>query len=240
MAGSYTSRGEIKLSINANAGQRNLNKSLFVVLLGFVLSLCMAIPCIISIGTDTTSSKQLFLDLFRIHKAVIVIVLYLTMSIVRNYIHKIKNRNYNAREMILIIGVCSIFQYFTYEILAGLLTNKLTTVNALGNCFNIGFEYLQIVCILQLNFVEFGNAADNRKQMLFLKSCIGLSFGMAFGLWLADSYVGISNYHITLNVMEDGLEKDAWTIIKHVIFPLLLFYRFSTFFAFANLFQRIR
>ena len=147
-------------------------------------------------------------------------------------------RKFTAREIIMLVGVLFAFQFHFYKLLGGIFYGQKTALGVLLDaCFSISLEYFQIVFILQVNKLENYNIKLFRRKS-YLKECTALVMILSLGVWFTDSFIG-TQFRGMHQEMEDGLGESAWKLVKFVIYPVLVFYRFTNFFAHAMIFQKL-
>ena len=224
---------------NNDTDECSYNFTFVAVSLGVLFAVVLSLMCIFGVTDIFSENKRYqywFNMLICIYKVIMMFVFYICFFTTKNNITA--DRSYNAREIIMLIGVFFNFQYFTYQFIATLLANGQPFGKFIACFFNITFEYIQIVCILQLNFMELSNQIRWRYTKL-LKACVGFSMVMILGFWFVDCFMPVGRYHVTNDVVVDGLGEDAFHLIKFLIFPMFVFYRFTVFFAYANLYQNL-
>ena len=210
----------------------------FAISIGTLLSVVLGTMCIFGVTSIFNENKQYqywFRKLFCIDKFILIFVFYLGFFCIRNA--TTNNRSYNAREIIMLVGVFFTFQYYTYNLIAVLIVDGWQLDFAIEECVDLISEYLQIVWILQLNWIEFNRI--RRRDTRLLKAYVGFSMAMMLGFWFVDCFVPVGRYHVAYNVFEEGLGEDAYHLITFLIFPMFVFYRFTLFFAYANLYQTL-
>ena len=232
-------------SIESNESPTNIAQCFHLYHISMAMAIlivfAMSIICIIG-ATPLKSADVVYQGGFRnfltMYKGLMVIVLYLSFFCIKNSISFVFNKAYTAREKIMFIGILFTFQYNTYKVLAGILAQEKNSLNFIReSCFSFVLEYLQIVLILQLNRMELCNINRTRKSLL--KACVGFSMILVLGLWFVDSFIGLK-YPGMHKVMQDGVGHNTWRFIKFVIYPVMVFYKFTIFFAYVSLFQAIK
>lgn len=228
---------DVIIRINENT----YNCSYIGIVSGVVLVVVLICMCVfgVTIFSEDKDFQYWFGMLICIYKVIMTVVFYVSFFCVKNNLTE--NRGYNTREILLIIGVFFNYQYITYQVIAGFMVNELPVDKIMECLFNYIFEYLQIVCILQLNLMGFQYRTMHRKTK-WLKACVGFSMAIILGFWFYDCFFPMGRYHVSNNiysVVQKGIGEEAYHLIKFLIAPMFMFYRFSVFFAYANLYQHM-
>ena len=203
---------------------------------GIILGISVCTLCAIG-STHSFDGNVHFQTAFCAYDSIMVMVLYLSFFCMNSIMVETKRATFTARELIMLVGVFFAFQWHTYKFIAVILSYETKSLSyVIEPLISLATEYLQIVLILQLNRIDIC-FQTNLKYIRYLKACIGLSMMLVLGQWFMSSFIFVQ-YRPTQEILASGLGRDLWKFVKFVIYPVCVFYRFTIFFAYVNLYKK--
>lgn len=134
---------------------------------------------------------------------------------------------------LLLLSAFGSFIYFVLQFISSIRTNvAIHRIYALKNAMNIITTFTQTVLILHLK--DYKNIKDKRGIFSISNTFLYLSL-VNFSFWLFDSFYEAHVMYISEYTVEFyGLQ--TWITIRHMLFPLIVFYRFRCFLTFLEQF----
>ncbi|OWF35990.1 uncharacterized protein LOC110442253 [Mizuhopecten yessoensis] len=139
-----------------------------------------------------------------------------------------------SKDYILLLGTFGAAIYFIHVLIAGSLTkNNNGKTDIISNVISMVFLYLQTTLLLQTRkFVP--KRKNIRNFPSFRSLCTVLSI-LNFGYWITDSFVGMK-FPAASSPKVEAFGSKYWTLVMQYAFPLVIFYRLESGFAFLRLY----
>lgn len=134
-------------------------------------------------------------------------------------------KSLTGNEWILLICTYVDTVFHMFELLAGGLTERHTNSQLVftEGFFNLMLDYFQTVFILQAHRYDKKQSSYSRWPIEHI--CLFL-FLTNFGRWIEGSFCDIE-YNAMTVVQSDFFGKSYWDNVMHIVFPVVIFYRFQ-------------
>jgi len=142
------------------------------------------------------------------------------------------NKSLRVREYMLLLAAFGMFQIYIFQMLAASQSSSAAAKTGLvENILSMPVDYLQTIFLIQASRFTKSDTATNSKTME--GTCLVLML-MNFGLWLIDSFLGTQYFP---KISQQVFGHDQWSFVNTILFPVAVFFRFSTSFGYHRLYH---